>query len=179
MKRNFLPIAAVVSVMAAAPVLAQTYGTGTPQGNVVPPSSTVVTPPANTAVTPMGTTVTRMGQARAPGMVHDERDLTQHIGRAQFSDQLRTEDQVARVVKEAYGSNVHHGHSLSEATLQQIRPGNLMPTSVREQAVPSRLSGKLPNSQPGSRWARVGSNLVEIGSDGRILVTVYDIVPSA
>ncbi|WP_118135762.1 hypothetical protein [Oceanicella sp. SM1341] len=172
MKRTFLPIAAVVSVIASGPVLAQTYGTGTPQGNVVPGPTAVITAPSSAAVVPAQ-------PVAAPGMVHDERDLKTHIGRAEFAAQLQTEDQVARIVKEAYGSNVHHGGQLDEATLQMLTPGNMMPTTVREQSVPSRISGELPHSQSGTRWARVGNNLVEIAPTGEIVTTVYDVVPAS
>ncbi|MFO7854963.1 MAG: hypothetical protein R6V44_07050 [Paracoccaceae bacterium] len=56
-------------------------------------------------------------------------------------------------------------------------PGTPMPADAEPAPVPEELAGRLPHTEPGTEWAKVGDHLVEVRADGVIAMTVYDVLP--
>jgi hypothetical protein len=87
--------------------------------------------------------------------------------------------EIVAVAKDVYGETAVYatGDPLPEAVQDRLVPGTTPPEDAEITAVPDPLAGRLPHTVPGSQWAEIGDNLVEIRPDGVIATTVHDVLP--
>ena len=96
-----------------------------------------------------------------------------------LGDEFAAERQIVEMAQQAYGESAVYdtGNELPEALDAALRPGAMLPDSPAIGEVPTELAGRLPHTQAGTQWVKAGNHLIEVANDGRIVMTVYEVLP--
>lgn len=97
---------------------------------------------------------------------------------ADLGEKFETKREIVDLVKATYGPTVVYddGETLPEGLSEEIRPRNMLPEGTELEPVPEEIAGKLPHSEEGTSWHKVGEHLVEMKTDGTIVMVVYDVL---
>lgn len=98
---------------------------------------------------------------------------------AELGEEFEAKRQIVELAKEVYGdaSVYDTGDELPEALDAALTPNGPLPDVDAVEPVPVELAGRLPHTETGSEWVQVGNHLVEVGEDGMIVMTVYEVLP--
>lgn len=97
----------------------------------------------------------------------------------ELGKQFETEREIVEIVKEEYGETAVYstGDELPEGLDEALNPAQKLPDVPEVEDVPEALKDKLPHTEEGTRWVKVGDHLVEVDADDMIVMTIYDVLP--
>lgn len=97
----------------------------------------------------------------------------------ELTEKFEAKRDIVDMVQEVYGETAVYstGDELPEDLDAALTPRQPLPETVEISAVPEPLMGKLPHTEEGTKWYKVGDHLVEVGADNMIVMTVYDVLP--
>lgn len=97
----------------------------------------------------------------------------------ELGEEFAAKREIVALAKEIYGETAVYatGDPLPESVENRLVPGTPLPEGAEPAPVPEELAGRLPHTEPGTEWAKVGDHLVEVRADGVIAMTVYDVLP--
>ncbi|HKK36477.1 MAG TPA: hypothetical protein VJ994_09325 [Paracoccaceae bacterium] len=96
-----------------------------------------------------------------------------------LGEEFAAKREIVAVAKDVYGETAVYdtGGALPESVENRLVPGTGLPEDVESSPAPEALAGRLPHTEPGTEWVKVGDHLVEVREDGVIAMTVYDVLP--
>ena len=98
---------------------------------------------------------------------------------AELGEEFEAKRAIVELAQEVYGEATVYdtGDELPEALDAALTPNGPLPDTDAVDPVPEELAGRLPHTEEGSEWVKMGNHLVEIGEDGMIAMTVYEVLP--
>ena len=98
---------------------------------------------------------------------------------AELGEEFGAKREIVELAQEVYGEAAAYdtGDQLPEELDEALTPGSTLPETAALEEVPAELAGRLPHTEPGTEWVKAGNHLVEVDDGGRIVMTVYEVLP--
>ena len=95
-----------------------------------------------------------------------------------LEEKFEAKREIVDMAKEIYGPTTVYddGQQIPESVAKDLLPRRQLPDAARVTDVPEALAGRLPHTEPGTRWVQVGEHLIEVRPDETIVMGVYDVL---
>ena len=95
------------------------------------------------------------------------------------SETFEAKDEIVALATEIYGKTAvfDSGQEIPESVDRKLVAGNPLPADAERMPVPDDLAGRLPHTEEGTRWVKVGEHLLELAQDDVIVTGVYEVLP--
>ena len=98
-----------------------------------------------------------------------------------LGDKFEIKRAVVELAEEIYGQTAVYdsGQLIPLSVAGQLVAGEPLPEGAETSAVPEELAGRLPHSEPDTNWVQLGEHLIELRSDGTVVMGIYDVLPAS
>ncbi len=69
------------------------------------------------------------------------------------------------------------GQQIPTSIDKNLLPRQTLPAAAPTTDVPEALAGRLPHTEEGTYWTKIGEHLIEVRPDQTIVMGVYDVLP--
>ncbi|MEO1000467.1 MAG: hypothetical protein AAFW69_07695 [Pseudomonadota bacterium] len=94
---------------------------------------------------------------------------------------IAIEAEVTRLSVEIWGAgavqDTSPGAEVPIAVIDSIQATQRVPEGVTLAPAPEEIRDRLPHSQDGTEWFRLGDHLIEMTPEGIVLITVLEVLP--